>query len=316
MGSAGILMEAGSHKKRVLLTGAQGFTGQHVVPLLRAAGWDVWSVDRSPVSVGGLIAAGQCLQADLLDDAALQSAVHQISPQAVIHLAAIAFVGHGSADDFYRVNVLGTRHLLQALSALPVKPQCVLLASSANIYGNSHEGALPEISSANPANDYAVSKLAMEYMAQLWLPQLPVVLVRPFNYTGLGQSPQFLIPKIVAHAMRKADLIELGNLDVDRDFSDVRDVAAAYVRLLDSAMHGDVAGRVFNVGSGRTWSLRDVLAQVQLISGHAMEVQVNPVFVRGNEVRTLRADTTALERAIGEWRSFTLEDTLRWMLQG
>lgn len=301
---------------RVLLTGAQGFTGQHLVPLLRAAGWDVWSVDRSAPDGAGLIPAAQCLQADLLDDAALQSAVHQVQPQAVVHLAAIAFVGHGAADDFYRVNVLGTRHLLQALSTLPAKPQCVLLASSANIYGNSHEGALPESTSANPANDYAVSKLAMEHMARLWLPQLPVVLVRPFNYTGLGQSPQFLIPKIVDHALRKAEVIELGNLDVERDFSDVRDVAAAYVRLLDSAAQGHAIGRVFNVGSGRTWSLRDVLAQVQQISGHAMELRVNPAFVRANEVRSLRADTTALEQAIGEWRSHPLEDSLRWMLQG
>lgn len=302
-------------QKRVLLTGAQGFTGQHLVPLLRAAGWDVWSLDRSAPDGAGLVPATQCLQADLLDEAALKSAVHQISPQAVVHLAAIAFVGHGSADDFYRVNVVGTRHLLQALSTLPVKPQCVLLASSANIYGNSHEGALPESTTANPANDYAVSKLAMEYMARLWLPQLPVVLVRPFNYTGLGQSPQFLIPKIVDHALRKADVIELGNLDVDRDFSDVRDVAAAYVRLLDSAAQGTAVGGVFNVGSGRTWSLRDVLEQVQQISGHTMEVRVNPAFVRANEVRILRADTTALEQAIGEWRSYQLEDTLRWMLR-
>ena len=297
--------------KRVLLTGAQGFTGAHLVPLLHADGWDVWAIDRQ--FSGGIhaIPPNQCLQADLLDEAGLTAAVQRIAPQAVIHLAAIAFVGHGSADDFYRVNVMGTRHLLQALGALPTPPQCVLLASSANIYGNSHEGALPESTAPNPANDYAVSKLAMEHMARLWLPQLPLVMVRPFNYTGAGQSPQFLIPKIVDHAKRKAPLIELGNLDVDRDFSDVRDVAAAYVRLLDKAP----AGQVFNVGSGRTHSLREVLAQVQAISGHAMEIRVNPAFVRANEVRTLRADTTALEAAIGEWRSHPLDDTLRWMLQ-
>ena len=297
--------------KRVLLTGAQGFTGAHLVPQLQANGWDVWVIDRQFSGGSHAIPPDQCLQADLLDEASLTAAVQRIAPQAVIHLAAIAFVGHGSADDFYRVNVMGTRHLLQALGALPTPPQCVLLASSANIYGNSHEGALPESTAPNPANDYAVSKLAMEHMARLWLPQLPLVMVRPFNYTGAGQSPQFLIPKIVDHAKRKAPLIELGNLDVDRDFSDVRDVAAAYVRLLDKAP----AGQVFNVGSGRTHSLREVLAQVQAISGHAMDVRVNPAFVRANEVRTLRADTTALEAAIGEWRSHPLDDTLRWMLQ-
>ena len=252
----------------------------------------------------------------MLDEPALQAAVQQVQPQAVIHLAAIAFVGHGSADDFYRVNLMGTRHLLAALAQLPAPPQCVLLASSANIYGNNQEGALPETAPAHPANDYAVSKLAMEHMARLWTPQLPVVMVRPFNYTGLGQSPQFLIPKIVDHAKRRAPVIELGNLDVDRDFSDVRDVAAAYVRLLERAPEGQLAGRVFNVGSGRTHSLRDVIERVQAISGHAMDVRVNPAFVRANEVRTLRADTRALEAAIGEWRKHRLDDTLRWMLQG
>lgn len=298
-------------QRRVLLTGAQGFTGMHLVPLLQANGWEVWSLDRQNMSDNKLIPQEKCLEADLLDDVALHAAVQQAKPHAVIHLAAIAFVGHGSADDFYRVNVMGTRHLLQALSQLPEAPQCVLLASSANIYGNNHEGALPESTLPNPANDYAVSKLAMEHMARLWCPQLPVVMVRPFNYTGLGQSSQFLIPKIVDHAMRKAPVIELGNLDVDRDFSDVRDVAAAYARLIEQAP----VGQVFNVGSGRTHSLRDVIERVQAISGHRMEVRVNPAFVRANEVRTLRADTTALEQAVGEWRSHSLDDTLRWMLQ-
>ena len=146
--------------KRVLLTGAQGFTGAHLVPLLQANGWDVWAIDRQFSGGSHAIPPDQCLQADLLDEASLTAAVQRIAPQAVIHLAAIAFVGHGSADDFYRVNVMGTRHLLQALGALPTPPQCVLLASSANIYGNNQEGALPESAPANPANDYAVSKLA------------------------------------------------------------------------------------------------------------------------------------------------------------
>ena len=298
--------------KRVLLTGAQGFTGQHLIPLLEEKNWEVWSIDREISGDNSPIPLERSVQADLLDEATLQAAVQRVQPQAVIHLAAIAFVGHGSADDFYRVNVVGTRHLLQALAQLDSPPQCVLLASSANIYGNSQGGALAENMPANPANDYAVSKLAMEYMAQLWVPQLPVVTVRPFNYTGLGQSPQFLIPKIVAHAKQRAPVIELGNLDVDRDFSDVRDVAAAYVRLLEQAP----AGRCFNVGSGRTHSLRDVIERVEAISGHHMDVRVNPAFVRANEVRTLRADTSALEQAIGEWRSHSLDDTLRWMLQG
>ena len=171
---------------------------------------------------------------------------------------------------------------------------------------------LDEATAPQPANDYAVSKLAMEHMARLWAHRLPITIVRPFNYTGLGQSPQFLIPKIVAHAKQRAPVIELGNLDVDRDFSDVRDVAAAYVRLLQQTP----ADPSFNMKTKNTHSMREVIERVEAISGHHMDVRVNPEFVRANEVRTLRADTGALEHAIGEWRSHSLDDTLRWMLQG
>lgn len=301
--------------KRVLLTGARGFTGQHLVPLLQAQGWDVWLLGRAGQSSALAVPKSQCLQADLLDSAALQAVVQQVQPHAVVHLAALAFVGHGSADDFYRVNLIASRHLLAALAQLKTTPECVVLASSANVYGNQQEGALAESAPTHPANDYAVSKLAMEHMARLWLPQLPVVLVRPFNYTGRGQAEQFLIPKMVEHARRKAAVIELGNLDVARDFSDVRDVACAYARLLAQAPYAPLAGRVFNVGAGRTHSLREVLGLVQQISGHSMQVQVNPALVRANEVRSLRANTLALETAIGEWRQHRLDDTLRWMLQ-
>ncbi|ARU03643.1 GDP-mannose 4,6 dehydratase [Comamonas serinivorans] len=306
--------QAAQASPRVLLTGANGFTGRHLTALLNTLGWEVWAIDRSTLNVNSLIPPDRRLQADLLDDAALHAAVQRAQPQAVVHLAAIAFVGHGSADDLYRVNVMGTRHLLHALAQLPVPPRCVLLASSANVYGNGQAGALPETAPLHPANDYAVSKLAMEHLARLWLPHLPIVLVRPFNYTGRGQSPQFLIAKVVDHVRRRAPVIELGNLDVARDFSDVRDVAQAYARLLDHACAGQAIGQVFNVGAGRTHALREVLERVQAISGHTMAVQVNPAFVRANEVRTLRADTTALEAAIGEWRRHSLDDTLRWML--
>ena len=97
--------------------------------------------------------------------------IAELQPEAVLHLAAIAFVGHGDANAFYEVNLLGTRNLLAALAALEKRPDCVLLASSANVYGNASEGMLEESTPPRPANDYAVSKLAIEYMARLWLDQ-------------------------------------------------------------------------------------------------------------------------------------------------
>lgn len=291
--------------KRVLITGLHGFTGRYLAAELEAHGWDVWGLGHDAMPN-----APRYRQADLADPAALQAAVAEAAPDAVGHLAAIAYVGHGDANAFYQTNLIGTRNLLAALDGLEKKPECVLLASSANVYGN-QGGELDESTPPQPANDYAASKLAMEHMARLWADKLPIVIARPFNYTGVGQAANFLLPKIVDHFRRKAEVIELGNLDVWRDFSDVRAVVEAYRRLLDARP----AGETVNVCSGRTHSLREALEMAERISGHTLRVEVNPAFVRANEVKTLSGNPAKLCGLIGDWQSPPLEDTLRWMLK-
>ena len=288
-----------------LITGASGFTGRYLAQELADHGWDVWGLGHAPQP--GL---ANYAVADLENYEQLQAVVQRVAPQVVFHLAAIAFVGHGSPADFYRINVGGSRNLLQALASLPTAPQSVLIASSANVYGNSAEGKLTEATAICPANDYAVSKVAMEMMANLWMDRLPIVIARPFNYTGVGQSTNFLIPKIVDHFRRKAPLIELGNLEVWRDFSDVRDVVGAYRCLVEQ----EVSSIVVNVGSQALYSLQDVLDQCVNLTGHQMEVRVNPAFVRANEVKTLCADTSRLESLLGKRALVPLEQTLQWML--
>lgn len=290
---------------RALVTGIKGFTGHYVAAELEAAGWEVWGLGSHEDS-----GDPRYRMADLSDPAALHRVVAEVAPDAVVHLAAIAFVGHGDAEAFYRVNLMGTRNLLMAVAAAGPRPGCVLLASSANVYGNSTEGVLTEATPANPANDYAVSKLAMEYMARLWLEKLPIVIARPFNYTGVGQSAQFLLSKIVGHFRRGERVIELGNVDVERDFSDVRMVARAYAALLGRAP----AGEVFNVCSGTVYSLKDVLAMMAELAGYEIEVRVNPAFVRANEVRRLQGDCRKLAQEIGGFETIPLRETLRWML--
>tara|TARA_R110001583_G_scaffold169859_1_gene323091 strand:+ start:18314 stop:19204 length:891 start_codon:yes stop_codon:yes gene_type:complete len=290
--------------KRALITGINGFTGKYVSEELENAGYTVYGI--------GTVVADfpRYFQVDLLDKQGLEDVVREVQPTVVAHLAAIAFVGHGVADDFYHVNLIGTRNLLEALALNAKGLEAVLLASSANVYGNSFEGVLTEGTLPNPANDYAVSKLAMEYMAKLWLDKLPLFIVRPFNYTGIGQSEDFLLPKIVSHFRRKALYIELGNIDVWRDFSDVRSVAKIYRRLIEVKP----IGQTVNVCSGRTHSLREVLAIAENISAHKMEVRVNPAFVRANEVKSLCGDVTLLHSLIGERELLSLEQTLRCML--
>jgi nucleoside-diphosphate-sugar epimerase len=293
-------------QKRVLVTGSEGFTGRYMVSELRAAGYGVVGLGSHES------ASADYVQADLTDAAALKAVMAEVQPDVVIHLAALAFVGHGDPNGFYHVNLMGTRNLLEAISACGKTPDSVLLASSANVYGNQAEGVLNESTPPAPANDYGVSKVAMEYMARTWLPSLPITLTRPFNYTGVGQAENFLLPKIVSHFKRKADVIELGNLDVWRDFSDVRAVVQAYRKLIEK----QPTGETFNVASGKTHSLREVLAMCSEISGHEIEVRVNPAFVRANEVKTLCGDASKLRNCIGEWQTPELEETLRWMLTG
>ena len=293
--------------KRALITGLSGFTGLYVEQELRAAGYEVFGT----ISPDGAPAAGRFV-VDLNDRAGLAAVVQQVQPDVVAHLAAIAFVGHGDVEQIYRVNVAGTRNLLEALAGLAKKPSAVLLASSANIYGNTDVGVIGEDVPAAPANDYAVSKLAMEYMARLWQDKLPLIVTRPFNYTGVGQHENFLLPKIVSHFRRKAADIELGNLHVWRDFSDVRIVARSYRRLLAAS---GAAGQAFNICSGHAHSLGEALDMMADIAGYKINVHVNPAFVRANEVVRLVGDNRRLAAVTGPVDTVPLADTLRWMYQ-
>lgn len=281
-----------------------GFTGHYLSKALIHAGYEVHGVGATHCEDANYH------QLDLSDVDAMRTLVAQIQPNVVVHLAAIAFVGHADAEAFYRVNLIGTHNLLSVLAQTAPHLECVLLVSSANIYGNCNEGVLHESLTPAPENDYAVSKLAMEHMAKLWLSKLPIVTVRPFNYTGVGQSEQFLLPKIVSHFKRKEKQIKLGNLDVWRDFSDVRAVVAAYVGLIQAKP----IGQIFNVCSGQATSLRQVVTMAEEMAGYAIEVVVNSAFVRPNEVKELIGSADRLKTVMPDWKTIPLRETLAWML--
>jgi nucleoside-diphosphate-sugar epimerase len=282
---------------KVLLTGADGFTGRHFIPTAAAAGHEVVS-----------------LKANLGDKASLTSEVTQIAPEVVVHLAAISYVGHANDSAFYTVNVIGTTNLLEALLALPVKPSKVLLASSANIYGNCNASPIEEAQPPAPVNHYATSKLAMEYMARTFAEKLPIVITRPFNYTGPGQRINFVIPKIVDHFARRAPSIELGNLIVEREFNDVQTVCSIYLELLKHALPGEV----YNVCTGQPYTLQVVIEKLVQITGHQIEVQVNPSLIRANELHHLCGSPNKLKALLAthdaECVNPPLANTLRRML--
>ena len=279
---------------KLLVTGADGFTGRHFVTSARACEHEVVA-----------------LQANLNDRDALIREVTHVAPEAVVHLAAISFVGHADASAFYVANVIGTLNLLEALAAAAQRPRSVLLASSANVYGNCEQSPITEAQPPAPINHYAMSKLAMEYMARTYLDRLPLFFVRPFNYTGPGQAESFVIPKLIAHFGRRAEAVELGNFDVEREFNDVRFVCEVYLQLLQKAKSGEV----YNVCTGNPITLKSVVALLTQITGHRLRVNVNTAFVRNNEIHRLCGFPAKLENCIGHLSYPTLEETLKWMLK-
>lgn len=293
-----------------LITGCSGFTGRYLAPALAAQGDEVHALDhRRPESNVDGVAYNHV--SDLGDAFELQELLADIKPDRVVHLAAIANVAHGNIDEMYRTNIVGSRNLLQAMAACGHAPQSVLLASSANIYGNTG-GVIGETIPPAPVNDYGVTKVAMESLVRVYRDVLPVIVARPFNYTGRGQATNFIIPKIIDHVRRRAKRIELGNIDVARDFSDVRNVTGSYIRLLSLP---EAVGKTFNICSGKATSLREVLSMIEEISGAELSVVTNPAFVRENDVKTLCGDRSFLESVIGSDEIVPLSETLRWMLE-
>jgi GDP-6-deoxy-D-talose 4-dehydrogenase len=293
--------------KRVLITGYNGFTGHYVATRLRQPGVEVFGlVNRSNVGPAEL-------KGDLTDIDQMKEIVAAVRPTHVIHLAAISFIPHGDTRAFYDVNLFGTLNLLEALADLDRTPERVVIASSAHVYGVPTVETIDEAVCPGPVNHYGNSKLAMENMARTWMDRLPLVIARPFNYIGPGQDEaRFLIPKVIGHLKRRAPILDVGNLNLARDFSDVRDVAEAYARLLDSAA---AVGQTVNICSGNALALRKVLDIAFEIAGFVPEIRVNPALVRSNELPKLTGSCARLWALTGFKPSIPMAETLRRMLE-
>lgn len=278
---------------RVALTGADGFTGRFVMAALAERGVDCVA-----------------LEANLTDCGAVEEQIAGARFDCVIHLAAIAFIDMADWRTFYAVNQIGTFNLLDALARFQPGIRCIL-ASSAQVYGAGAQGLVDEDRPTLPGNHYAVSKHAMEQGVRLWGDRLELVVTRPFNYTGVGQEIEYLVPKIVDHFRRAEPVIELGNLFVRRDFGDVRSVAEAYAGLATC----DNPPPLVNICTGATHSIQDILAALHRISGHLMEVRVNQRFVRASDVPVLGGNASRLRAALPDWSPRCFEDTLAWMYE-
>lgn len=288
--------------KTILVTGSNGFTGNYIREVFQKAGYKV-------VGLALHSSGPDELRCDLTDSDAIRSIIRDVQPDGIIHLAALSFVGHDDPVDFYNINVVGTTNLLDALDQEQITADKIIIASSANVYGNPPTEDVTEETPASPVNHYATSKLAMEYMVRNWFDRQNIILTRPFNYTGPGQDTKFLVSKIVDHYRRKEAVIELGNTDVYRNFSDVRDIARAYLMLFES----DARNEIVNLSSGEAYSIQDIIDLMSKIAGYTIEIRINQDFVRKNDIRILNGRNVKLKALTGFTPKFSLETTLRDM---
>lgn len=298
-------MKSVSHSKKVLITGIDGFTGLHLEKYLVEKGYSVYGtvVEESETT--------NYYKCDLRNPQEVESVVKDIEPDYVLHLAAISFVGESNNSLIYDVNLLGTEHLLEALTTLQKKPKKIILASSATVYGNQDADVLDETMCPKPVNHYGHSKLAMEHLAATYYNRLNILITRPFNYTGPGQAEHFVIPKIVKHFKEGKKSIDLGNIDVYREFNDIRFVSEVYSLLMLSESRSTVV----NLCSGKTISLREVLNSLEELFGYTIKININPAFVRPNEIVSLSGSPQKLFEIISPKENYDIGLTLKSMCE-
>ncbi|MHB1208158.1 MAG: GDP-mannose 4,6-dehydratase [Acidimicrobiales bacterium] len=286
---------------RAFITGGGGFVGGHLARHLVSNGDEVTSVDT---------------ECDVTSASDVERFLRGHDTDVIYHLAALTHVGDSWNDPvgFTRVNVLGTKNVLDV--AYEVCPEAVVvLVSSSDVYGVVKESDLPlrETFRTAPANPYASSKLEAEHFAhEAWRARgQRVIIVRPFNHLGPGQSTKFVVPALVSRLLRARDegapSIPVGDLSTRRDFSDVRDVVRAY-RLL--AIHGR-AGEIYNIASGVDTSLTDVAEMLRTQIAPDVQLVVDPELLRPVEIPVMRGSFEKLHEETGWEPSISLLTSLR-----
>jgi GDP-4-dehydro-6-deoxy-D-mannose reductase len=284
----------------ILVTGAAGFAGSHLAELLAGSADLVgWSRSAPPPELAGL-ARWQAV--DLLDRDRVRALVRDLRPRQVYHCAGLPYVAESWNESArsLETNALGTHHLLDALRRAD-SPCRLLVVGSATVYASS-AAPLTEDAPVAPTSPYARSKLAQELIALRGCVEdgLDVIVTRPFNHTGARQAPAFVAPTIARQiASIERGLVEpaikIGNLDAQRDLSDVRDVVRAYAALMT---HG-TPGQVYNVASGVARSIRSLLDALVSRARTAVRIDVDPARLRPHDSPVIVGDATRLKQATG-----------------
>ncbi len=310
---------------KVLITGITGFAGSHLADFILAEHPDVrvygmirWRSRRENIS--HLQDKVELVEADLKDAVSMKKCLDQVRPDRIFHLAAQSFVPTSwtCPSETFSINSIGQINLFEAALSLRLKP-LIQIAGSSEEYGLVHEDEVPmkETNPLRPLSPYAVSKVAQDLLAYQYHQSygLPVVRTRGFNHTGPRRGEVFICSNF-AHQIaeiesgKRKPVIHVGNLEAQRDFTDVRDMVRAYWLSLEKGKPGDV----YNIGSGTAYKIKDILDMLLSMTDSRVEVKVDPSRLRPSDVPILLADSSKFRRVTGWEPQFRFSQSLEDLL--
>ena len=301
--------------KRCLITGVSGFVGRYLAEFLREKGYEVYGFDRT----GAVIPGATVQKVDLLQKEAVADFVQQVKPDFIFHLAAQSSVKKSWDDPAatMAVNVEGTRNLFQAVISAKIDQSCItLVVSSAEIYGIPASVPITENHPLHPTNPYGESRLEQEKLIQEYREKwnLAIILCRSFPHTGPGQATDFVCSNFAfqiaqIEAGNQESVLRVGNLDAERDFTDVRDVVNAYYLLSAKGKQG-----TYNVCSGKVMSIASILKSLLQRSTVAITVEQEASRMRPSDIPILLGDNTLLRKTVAWEPSILFTQTLTELL--
>lgn len=281
--------------RRCLIVGADGFIGSNLQRALAG---------ENKIQ----IAAFGSRNMDLRQRSQVRDVIAAYEPEIIVNLAGISSPASDDISSLYQVNAFGHLHILEAAAALKHKPT-VFLASTAQLYGPGILGKAEEATPLNPVSHYGLSKLLAEKYCELFAEGVRTVVARIYNAIGQGQSLQFLIPKVVAAFRERRPRVQIGSLDVERDFIDARDLSSMWRLVILS----DKPPSIVNFSNGETATLREVIARLGKITGHQIDIVSSASMMRKHDI-PYQCGNNAIIRRMGYVRQYSLDETLTWML--
>lgn len=314
-GGTFIIDALGEWKMKALIFGIGGFVGWYLAQELLDSGYEVYGSD---IQADNMQPEVKFYKADLLEQEAVQEVVAKVVPDMIINLAAVSSVGLSwkFPQKTMSVNVVGTLNIMEAVRNCKTNPKVLFIGSSEEY--RSTDQPIDENILLKANNPYGISKMAQEKFVEIYRQQyhMQIYYVRPFNHTGIGQKDSFVLPSFCRQAAEieksgKPGIIRVGNLAAERDFSDVRDIVRAYRMIIESGN----CGKVYNVGSGKAYSLETILEYIISLSAQEITVKVDPERFRPIDTKRICCDHHRIERELGWKPEYSIFDTLKEMFE-